>query len=100
MQGGWGPGDCWGWASVANLDNISYSLNTLNSNVDYDLTYVHELFFGDYNDENSFFNDNHSDVYYDLNSFSDKFNSKNIIFLSLNVCSLMSKHQSLTTVIL
>ena len=38
-------------------------------------------------------------MYYDPDTFVNKFTNNNILFLSLNVCSLMSKHQNLSTTI-
>ena len=88
-----------GWASTTNLANINDSLGTLNSNLNYDLKNVLENFFGVDNEENSFIHDNHSHSYYDFDTFSSKFTNNNAVFLSLNVCSLMSKHQNLSSTI-
>ena len=90
---------CFGWAAAANMANPTDSLGSLNSNLNYDLKNALDNFFGDDNDENSFINDNHSHLYYDLDSFASKCANNSNIFLSLNVCSLMSKHQNLSTVI-
>ena len=80
------------------MANPTDSLGSLNSNLNYDLKNALDNFFGDDNDENSFINDNHSHLYYDLDSFASKCANNSNIFLSLNVCSLMSKHQNLSTV--
>ena len=80
------------------LASINDSLDTLNSNLNFDLKNTLELFFGEDNDENSFINDNHSHTYYDPDTFVNKFTNNNIFFC-LNVCSLMSKHQNLSTAI-
>ena len=90
---------CFGRAVAAIMANTSDSLDTLNSNPNFDLKNVLEIFFGDDNEENSFINDNHAHKYFDHDTFSSKFSNNSIIFLSLNVCSLMSKHQNLSTAI-
>ena len=81
------------------MANSSDSLDTLNANVNLDLKNALEIFFGDDNEENSYVNDNHSHLYFDLDTFANKFTSNSIIFLSFNVCSLMSKHQNLSSAI-
>ena len=81
------------------MANSNDSLDTLNANINFDLKNALEIFFGDDNEENSFINDNHSPLYFDLDTFANKFTNNNIIFLSLNVCSLMSKHQNLSAAI-
>ena len=81
------------------MANTNDSLDTLNSNPNFDLKNVLEIFFGDDNEENSFINDNHAHTYFDHDTFTSKFFNNSIIFLSLNVCSLMSKHQNLSTAI-
>ena len=77
------------------MANSNDSLDTLNANINFDLKNALEIFFGDDNEENSFINDNHSHLYFDLDTFANKFTNNSIIFLSINVCSLMSKHQNL-----
>ena len=81
------------------MANSNDSLDTLNSNINFDLKNALEIFFGDDNEENSFINDNHSHLYFDLDTFANKFTNNSIIFLSINVCSLMSKHQNLSLAI-
>ena len=83
-----------GWALLAEMDNIGDSLNALNSKNSYDLKNVLVDFFGDDNDENSFLSEHSTNLYYDTDSFTDKFAKNSNIFISINVCSLMSKHQS------
>ena len=81
------------------MANSNDSLDTLNANINFDLKNALEIFFGDDNEENSFINDNHSHLYFDLDTFANKFTNNSIIFLSINVCSLMSKHQNLSLAI-
>ena len=81
------------------MANSNDSLDTLNANINFDLKNALEIFFGDDNEENSFINDNHSPLYFDLDTFANKFTNNSIIFLSINVCSLMSKHQNLSSAI-
>ena len=99
MQGG---GVVWsgqGWARLAEMDNIGDSLDALNSKNSYDLKNVLVDFFGDDNDENSFLSEHSTNLYYNTDSFTDKFAKNSNIFISINVCSLMSKHQSLNEAI-
>ena len=81
------------------MDNIGDSLDTLNSKNCYDLKDVLVDFFGNDNDENSFLSDHTSNLFYDTDSFTGKFAGNSNIFVSINVCSLMSKHQSLNDTI-
>ena len=92
-----GPGQR--WARFAELDNIDDALDLLNSKNDYDIKNVLTDFFGDDNDENSFLSDSPINLYYDSDSFTSTFSHNSNIFLSLNVCSLMSKHQNLNDAI-
>ena len=95
---GAGVGVVWsgqGWARLAEMDNIGDSLDALNSKNSYDLKNVLVDFFGDDNDENSFLSEHSTNLYYDTDSFTDKFAKNSNIFISINVCSLMSKYQSL-----
>ena len=59
-----------------------------------------KLFFGDDNEENIFMPDILNHKYYDKNDFSYNFKQNDCIFISINVCSLMSKHGELTSFVL
>ena len=76
-------------AALLKTNNISkYCLNdTLN------------LFFGDNNDENIFINDINSHSYYDVNNLHSTLSKRNTYFFSVNLCSLMSKHNDLSNII-
>ena len=66
----------------------------------YDLKNELKLFFGDDNEENIFMPDILNHKYYDKNDFSYNFKQNDCIFISINVCSLMSKHGELTSFVL
>ena len=84
-----------GWIDGAMLhDDIS--LSTLNNTAKYDINDELKLFFGDNNDENIFLSDTLNHKYYDPQNFIYNFKHKECIFLSINVCSLMSKHNDLS----
>ena len=66
------------------------TLGALNNTNRYDLHDALINFFGDDNEENIFVNDIANHKYYDINVFTHCFKNE-CIFLSLNICSLMSK---------
>ena len=66
------------------------TLGALNNTNRYDLHDALINFFGDDNEENIFVNDIANHKYYDINVFTHSFKNE-CIFLSLNICSLMSK---------
>jgi hypothetical protein len=79
-------------------DNLG-SLDYLNSRHCYDLNSQLEIFFGDDNDENVFSNDISNCLYYDPYELSNIQGPSKCVMLSINVCSLMSKHYSLSSYI-
>ena len=76
------------------------SLQFLNSCSRYDLSDKLKLFFGDDNEENVFLDDMPNRKYFDMESFIKNCKQLNCIFLSLNVCSLMSKFDELSSLII
>ena len=100
--GGWGGGSVaataaavGGWIAGALLHD-DVSLSALNNTARYDINDKLKLFFGDDNDENIFMSDTLNHTYYDTHNFTYNFKQKECIFLSINVCSLMSKHNDLS----
>lgn len=75
-------------------------LRDINSIDKYSILDTLNLFFGEIeNDENIFSSDVMTHKYYDINSFNTHNNSNLLYMLSVNVCSLMSKHDSLSNFI-
>jgi len=86
-----------GFRGHVSLNNMNDTLCALNSNVRYDLKPVLLDFFGDDNDDNSIIQPDQSNhIYHDIQSFCKSFSNNGGICLSLNVCSLMSKHSELS----
>ena len=75
---------------------MSCSLREINDKSKYCLNKELNLFFGDNNEENIFNSDIETHSYFDINSFINSINPNNSYMLSLNVCSIMSKHNDLT----
>ena len=81
--------------ATENTDSLQF-LNTCSR---YDLSDKLKLFFGDDNDENVFLNDMPNHKYFDMDLFTANCKQLNCIFLSLNICSLMSKFDELYSLI-
>ncbi len=94
--GGWG-----GWPADDILPNDGGSLRELNETIRFDLKYPLSLLTdaGNDIDENIFINDISNHIYCDYSQLYNMKHSNDYYFLSLNVCSLMSKFNELTVMI-
>ena len=79
------------------LEDFNCSIRDLNNKMTYDLSEKLDNFFGNADDldDNVFVNDVKDHKYFDTSNLCNNFNQNTSFMLSINVCSLMSKHEKL-----